>query len=487
MSQVPRTCHLNSLVIGRDQIQLPHEENVLIDGKEIFPDVEEVSDLRLFAMANCNTGSVVIEVIGLIHCRHKGRVLTRGAKYLFGAGNIIQFNGTAQEYEYEICFNPRIPDYITQRDLPRLIENTASDPECLTNYIESTWQDYDNGKLLIYTPYLLNQSAGVVGFSLHDVLVKQGTWILKYENIKKRMEKLRTKNHKIVIFTSQTKTEKRKIPMKVYKKNVETFLSQFGLPIQLFVVTGETKYKKPIPYMWQIMEEYFNSNIIIEPDRCYYIGSSLNLIDRLFAANLEIRFFTCEEYFKLQIVPTPQLPQFNPKNFQTNEILFSLVISAIQEIIVMVGRPCSGKTFFCKNYLHDYHYSYVTGTTHHTIARLKKYLTATKRSVVIDGINHTKKLRQEYIKIAKEFNVACRCFVMDVSRGQARHINKLMELTNSCYNMKEHLDEMLDDFDALYEPPEMDEGFNLIMYLPFMSQYFNDEQRKLYGYFLLSD
>lgn len=483
---IVRKCYLNPLVIGREQIQLQHEEIAVIDCNELFPDVTEIAELRLYAMANCNTGCVVIQSMGTVPCRHKGRVLTRGAKYLFGPGNIIQLNGVMWEYEYEVCFNPPMPEYVLQLDLPRLFEKTAIEPQYLINYANSNWQNFDNEKLLVYTPNLLNYSAGVAAFSWDDVLVKRDTWILRFDNVEKRLKKLYNKKYKIAIFISQS-TKKRET-INVFQKRIEKFMIQLEIPIQVFISLGDTKYKKPIPYMWQTMMDNFNGKLIIEPDRCCFVGSSSDPADRLFAVNVEIRYFTAEEYFKHRSVSSPEISEFNPK-LQNPEIVFSFVVSAVQEIAVMVGRPCSGKTFFCQSYLCNYHYFYIVGptqyTTKNTIARLRKFLSTNKTSVVLNGMNFTKAIRKKCTQLAKDFNIPCRCFVMDVSRGQARHINKIRELSG--LQERKKFDEQLDAFDAMYEPPDISEGFTKIIYVPFVPHYKTVAQKKLYRYFLLAD
>lgn len=484
MSKIPRTCFLIPRVFGRDQIQLPHEENVIIDCGEIFPDVTEIALLKLYAMANCNSGFVIIQSMGLVPCRHKGRVLTRGAKYLFGPGNMIQLNGVMWEYEYEVGFNPPMPEYVLHLDLPRLIERTIVDPQSITNYAPSTWQEYDEGKLLVYTPYLLNHSAGIAGFSLEDVLAKKDTWVLKYDNVAKGLKKWYDKKYKIAVFINQG-VAKKLGTKKACKENIAKLLRQFNVPVQVFISFGEMKYKKPVPYMWHVMAESFNKHLIIEPDRCCYIGSSSDLTDRLFAINIGIRFFSSGEYFKRRIpMSSPEMPDFNPKQ-QMNEIVCTLTVSAIQEVVVMVGRPCSGRTFICNNYLRCYHYCYTSGPIQHTITQLIKFLKTTKRSVVIDGRHPSRELRMKYIEIANTFNVPCRCFVMDVSRAQARHIHKLREIITK--KTKPNFNELLNAFDAQYEAPKLNEGFSQIVYVPFVPCYITDEEKRLYRYYLLAD
>lgn len=338
------------------------------------------------------------------------------------------------------------------------------------------WQIVED--VLVYTANAGNHSSAVAAFSLDGALVdvKCGNkaWRLKFKNVERKLKNLHEKKYKIAIFTDRIGLTKNAAAQKAFQRKIEHFLKHVNTPAQIFIATSHKK-QKPIPTMWQLATERLNGNLTIEPDRCFYVGGSL--VDRLFAANVEIKYYTSEEYFFQKEVPTFEMPAFDPRVRDVKSV-FSFMVCGRQEVAVIVGRPCSGKTFFCTSYLLDYHYICIENDCR----RLENLLVKTKRSIAIDSENATKEIRENYISVAKKYNIPCRCFLMNVSRQKARHINKVRELATNTNNK---LDSLLDDYDKVYEPPDVSEGFKEIVLVPFVPRFSEEEQETLYHYFLL--
>ena len=80
---------------------------------------------------------------------------------------------------------------------------------------------------------------------------------------------------------------------------------------QVYAATGENHYRKPYTNMWDYMIEHHNDDIVPDLDISYYVGDAagrpkewapgkkrdFSCSDRMFAANVGIKFFTPEEYF----------------------------------------------------------------------------------------------------------------------------------------------------------------------------------------------
>ena len=75
---------------------------------------------------------------------------------------------------------------------------------------------------------------------------------------------------------------------------------------------------------------------------------SFNCSDRLFAINLNVPFFTPEEYLLLHKPAKFELPEFDPKSLKDQPLTKDGVdiASDAQELIVMIGYPASGKSTF---------------------------------------------------------------------------------------------------------------------------------------------
>ena len=115
--------------------------------------------------------------------------------------------------------------------------------------------------------------------------------------------------------------------------------------------------------------------------------------DRLFAANIGIKFQVPEEVFlKEKCTDQIDLPEFNPKNLLENvppllEPVGSNLTRNGQEVIIMVGVQGSGKSFFSEKYLSKTGYTVIsndkTGSRDKSLNLMKNLLSKGK-SVVVD-------------------------------------------------------------------------------------------------------
>jgi len=178
------------------------------------------------------------------------------------------------------------------------------------------------------------------------------------------------------------------------------------------------------------------------------------------ALNLDIRFETPEEHFLKHKSPIYELPEFDPKNLSKTgnlckpadtklmleqqevndnryfaiKIFAGRVVSRFitlihpftYQIILMVGSPGSGKSFFTRNHLKEYGYINrdALGSWQKCIVAVEQYLNRGE-SVVIDNTNSNPTSRERYTQLAKKHNVPIRCFVMTTSVEHAKHNNKV--------------------------------------------------------------
>jgi len=99
-------------------------------------------------------------------------------------------------------------------------------------------------------------------------------------------------------------------------------------------------------------------------------------------------------------------------------------------MIIMVGCPGSGKSYFAANKLicHDRMKIInrdILGSWQKCIAKTTKYLRSGSVSVVIDNRHPDVASRKQFIEIAKDLKVPCRVFLMKVSKEHAKHNNKV--------------------------------------------------------------
>ncbi|CAD6939488.1 unnamed protein product [Tilletia controversa] len=228
-----------------------------------------------------------------------------------------------------------------------------------------------------------------------------------------------------------------------------------------------------------IEEQYFDA------DESFYVGDAAGRtgdhsdVDRKWASNVGVKFFTPEQYFtdKKQDQPfrlsgwAPKRPVDEPVQ-SASLPLFSPtstpLIPAAQEerdddLILFVGPPGAGKTEFYQRHLQPWGYEWVNQDTLHNFdackRAVKKHLEAGK-GCVVDNTNRNKKTRAAYIALAKELNKQVRCFYFDVDQQRAFH--------NNAFRANSGLDSgrsMIPPFaiQSYYkerEIPTLDEGFS---------------------------
>lgn len=119
--------------------------------------------------------------------------------------------------------------------------------------------------------------------------------------------------------------------------------------------------------MWELLENSANDGVQIDRSTSFYVGDAAgryngkpkdhSCADRLFAANLGLKFYTPEEFFLGKKPVEYVLPEFDPKLLFKGpekpmlEPVGVRLIEEAPELIVMVGYPASGKSKFVKQNL----------------------------------------------------------------------------------------------------------------------------------------
>jgi bifunctional polynucleotide phosphatase/kinase len=147
-------------------------------------------------------------------------------------------------------------------------------------------------------------------------------------------------------------------------------------------------------------------------------------VDKDFATNLCIQFYTPEEFFSshtITVLANKQEPSV--VNYTRD----------IGEIVLMVGLPGSGKSTFCKNYLAKY--QYISGdilkTTPKMVKAIKECYSIHRDNLrlVVDACNHTVEKRKTYIDLASQLGLPIRCIWIDVAKETAIAQNELRKDT----------------------------------------------------------
>lgn len=511
MTSPSRICYLKCIKNIKPKINLPHGEPISL-GRSATTQIEDklLSRKQIIATANTEICQVTIETVGSAYSGCNGYALRKGATYTLAHGDLIELR--LGLYEYEINFDP--PPEIPQNEPPQKKIKQAFpifSQQAGQKTSEGVWESIDDKALLIFTSRGVTPRSKIAGFDMDGTLIKTKSggrfaktpddWMLNYQNVPKKLKELHENGYKVVLFTNQRGISKNKVRIPDFKKKIEDIIERIGIPIQVFAATSNSIYRKPRIGMWNALCESKNGGVKIDVSESFFVGDAAgraknwtpktvkdhSLADRLFALNVGLTFYTPEEFFLSAKSVSFTMPEFDPRALIVSDFV-PPISTDIQEVILMVGSPGSGKSFFCKTHLIPKGYAHVNrdtlGSWQKCIRILVNHIQE-KRSVVIDNTNPDRESRKRYIEVVKKHGVKCRCFLMDTSFKQAEHNNQFRELTDKTHVPVTNI--VLRSYRKQFQDPDLQEGFDEIVHVPFVPKFENTELEKLYKMFLLED
>ena len=361
-------------------------------------------------------------------------------------------------------------------------------------------------------------TVGVASFDFDSTLVltKSGKqfatnandWKLFHKNVStKLIDEVKKKNRLLVIFTNQNGIKKGKLTKKDLEKRMEGFIRQAvgeDIPVLVLAAMGENSQRKPCTGMWTYLEEKilpYHKELSLDKSDSFYVGDAAgrperkdaekkkikkdhSCGDRKFAMNLGIKFHTPENYFLGEAeYPTWSLDGYDIKKFENAKLTpykQEDLISSKQEIVIFQGWPASGKTTFAKRYFLPAGYVHVNRDSLSTPAKCikaTKEAIAQGKSVVVDNTNPDSASRKPYIEIAEENDIPCRCFVFDIERELAEHLNVLRE--NRSNGAHPHVPGVAyNTYNKKFEDVTKDEGLTEVRKIKFIPVFNNDREKE---------
>lgn len=253
--------------------------------------------------------------------------------------------------------------------------------------------------------------------------------------------------------------------------------------------------------MWDYFIEHMNKGVKADTSVSFFCGDAagrvegwkpgmkkdFSNVDRSFAYNIGLTFKTPEEYFlseeEAKDYHLPSLDiikRYGNIKKEVKQDYSDLFKDDSQEVVILVGQPASGKSTFCKKYILPKGYVHINRDTLKNKAKCLKLFKISleeKKSVVIDNTNPDKATRQEYINIAKSYNVPVRCFFFKVERSLSMHLNMLRE---AYQNVRRIPDVGYNVFYSKFTEPNKEEGFDSIFVVEFKPEFENDRHRELF-------
>lgn len=495
------TCYLRNVQTGKI-INLPNGENVAI-GRNRNCKIENssVSRKHLTAEANYNNRTIKITTYGRNLCGCNGFLLLRNKNYVIKEGSLLELLIDCKSLQFEVCFDVSNSGDVT------LSENNSE--ALLNNFRElGVWEEIDGGQLLIFTSNNVLPKAKIAAFDLDGTIITtlsghafpkdKNDWKFPFTFIPNKLQNLHAKGYKIVFFTNQGGIKQSTFKIQEFKAKIKNIIKKINTPIQVFVATDRSIYRKPLPGMWESLINLKNNSTEIDTNESFYVGDAAGRpknwapkkkkdhsnADRLFAINLGLKFYTPEEYFLGSAKVNFEMPQFDPRIISTD--FKPLPLSENQEVILMVGSPGAGKSHYVKNFIIPHGYIHINrdklGSWQKCVQLLEKSL-KDNQSVVIDNTNKNSDVRKRYIDVVKEHKVPCRCFWMKANLKQCLHNNKFREIFDKTETSVPDI--IISSYWKEFEEPRLEEGFSEINRVDFVPSFRTSELEKYYKMFLL--
>lgn len=496
-------CYLKSVKDPEKRINLLNNAPFIL-GRNIETGVKDISMSRaqLECTADLTSKTVVVKTIGRSFAGCNGLALVKNETYRFKQGDVIELR--LGHHLFEIVFEDTQPPTKKQK----IADFFNFKPQSSNLSMDGKWEEIDRKELLVYTPENCKAQEKIAAFDIDGTIIKTKSgarfpkdptdWVFNYSDLPKKLQKL-GESHKIAFFTNQSGIGKDSGKIKGFKGKIESIIQKIGIPVQVFVATGRSIYRKPAPGMWNVLLSKNPGVDVTIPDS-FYVGDAAGRdknwapnmkkdhsnADRLFALNLGLKFFTPEEHFQGAKPAKFLMPEFDPRDLPIET--YPSIERDEQEVVIMVGGPGSGKSFFSRNRLVSKGYIQVSrdkvGSWQKCVKLLEEYLGKGK-SVVIDNTNGEKEKRQRFIEVAKRLKVGCRCFVMATTYKHAKHNNRFREITDKTHEAVGDI--ILHGYKKSYQEPELSEGFDEIIKIPFVAKFDKNEHEKLYKMFLVED
>jgi len=284
---------------------------------------------------------------------------------------------------------------------------------------------------------------------------------LAFPNVREKLDELRAEGWRIVVFTNQKKKSRADLPLEVIYAKIDRLL---GSDINVFVAYQNDHYRKPLMGMWDQLVKLNG-----EQKEAFYVGDAAGRkgdfsdSDYRFARNINVPFFTPEQYFLESKVKAPEL-----KELSWSEPTLTTELK-IEEptVVMMIGRQASGKSSFVDDTVYDIPgitviSNDITGSASKSRTKLRGAIKSNEDFILLDNTHSSRKSRDYFLTEVparyKKIAVWCEmpyenCRHMDAYRAYTRKCKRIPDVAFRVYNKK-------------FEEPTLNEFDQIIRYVP---------------------
>nr|QBK88378.1 MAG: polynucleotide kinase 3 phosphatase [Mimivirus LCMiAC01] len=272
-------------------------------------------------------------------------------------------------------------------------------------------------------------------------------WIFFNDSVKPKILNYYENDYTIIIMSNQKGISSGKVNMKTWQKKIGNIANALTIPFVILASLRNDLYRKPRTSLW-------DKFILCDKKKSFYCGDAGGLPKRTingrtikkdfsdsdlkFALNVGIKFMHRDEFIYGHVSKMPLVNMNYPHymdhnigkrrepNMESKSSIKKFEPYKKQEIIINVGYPGSGKSYYTKKYIVPNNYVYINrDTLKTTIKCIKLCERALKegKCVVIDNTNPSIEVRKRYIDIAKKYKVFVRCIWFTTSYELSMHNN----------------------------------------------------------------
>jgi bifunctional polynucleotide phosphatase/kinase len=334
------------------------------------------------------------------------------------------------------------------------------------------WLRYDT---LVYTnPDPDNQAKKILGFDLDMTLVRSknprkthhhADWKWFTPEVPEILRQWRQlEGIEMVIFTNQAGIGNDPKKLNEFLLKMDLIFTDLGFPIATYISTGKDQFRKPSPISFGFA---FSGRTL---QAFTFIGDAAGRLgdfadtDRKFALNVEkyygvpTLFQTPEHLFLGEPEKPFRLSGFDPETLNNRVEVLDFQPLNRQEMILMIGRPASGKSTIAQDLARQYRYKIVSNDLQGTEAktlRLAEQLLREGHSIIVDNTNGRPTQRAKALDLARKYQIPVRGIIVKIPEDLNKHLNVVREILT-----QKHIPEVaLRTFDKYYVEPSLDEGF----------------------------
>lgn len=321
-------------------------------------------------------------------------------------------------------------------------------------------------------PNNTNNNKNIILFDLDNTIIKfkdfyQDNFEYTFSNIISKLQS--QKNKQIIIISNQLNLLKNKKRYDCWINKITKLCEDFtknNISIQIYASLLDDVNRKPRPGLYNEIKHKYSSKIEFYCADALGRHGDFSDTDLKFGLNCNLKIISPEEFFQNSPIQNKSIsyPKLNivPKNLLQNIPLY------LNEMLIMVGMPASGKSY-CAEFIQNW--GFTKGVHHEIINRdklktidkcIKKTKEALKLKVnlIIDNTNPSALDRKKFIDLGRKYSYKITVILFELPFELIKHNNYYryfhkngQYIPNVAYNI----------FKSRYEKPKYSEHIDRII------------------------